>query len=258
MKKIALFCLLVLFAQAGWMDTLKEAAQSYTKSSKQTQQSPQERSAIKQALEIGVKKAIAALGKKDGFYKNPLVKIPLPSQIKTVASTLKKVGMGKYVDQFELSMNRAAEEAVPQTASIFIQTIKNMKVEDAKKLVFSKKPDAATEYFKEHAGKQLAQKIAPIVKKHMESEQVTKYYRMMMEYYNKYGAKYANNSYAKAALGALGMGAPQKVEEKDLSSYVTNKTLQGLYTMIAQQEKAIRTNPAARVTPLLQKVFGGK
>jgi hypothetical protein len=133
-----------------------------------------------------------------------------------------------------------------------------MKVEDAKKIVLGS-DTAATEYFKKHAGEKLAKAIAPIIKKHMEKEQVTRYYQMMMQAYNKYAKPYTQNAYAKAALGALGMdtsNAPSE-DEKDLSTYVTNRTLQGLYAMIAQQEKAIRTSPAARTTKLLQEVFGG-
>ncbi len=260
MKKFLLAAALGLLAQAGFMDSLGDLAKEYTaiQKSPSTTHTNEEQSAIKQALSIGVKKAVATLGKKDGFYKNPLVKIALPKNMHIVASTLRKVGMGKYVDQFELSMNRAAEEAVPETASILIETIKNLSVEDVKRLIFSQNEHAITDYFKTHAGKQLAQRIAPIIKKHMESQNVTKYYSLMMEYYNKYAGNLANNAYAKTALGALGMETPSKVEETDLSSYVTNRTLEGLYKLIAQQEQNIRTNPLARSTKLLQKVFGGR
>ncbi len=263
MKKLIPIALVLSVAlQAGWMDTLGSIAKEYGKGASssitdQKRQSDQNSSAIKQALEFGVKKAIATLGKENGFYKNPLVKIGLPKNLQGVASTLKKVGMGKYVDQFELSMNRAAEEAVPQTAKVLIDTIKELKIEEAKKLVMSKEPNAITKYFKTHAGQKLAKKIAPIIKKHMESQNVTKYYQTMMSYYKKYGKRYTDNKYAQMAMGAFGMGQGQE-EAKDLSTYVTNKTLQGIYKMIEEQEKAIRTTTAARTTQLLQKVFGGK
>ena len=259
MKKHLLLTLIVgMVLQAGWMDTLGSMAKEYTNSSKQSSISGDEtQSAVKQALELGVKKALSTLGKENGFYKNPLVKIGLPKNVQTVASTLRKVGMGKYVDQFELSMNRAAEEAVPQTAKVLMETIKQMKVEDAKKLVMSDEPNAITKYFETHAGQKLAKRIAPIIKKHMESQNVTKYYQTMMRYYKKYGKQYTDNKYAQMAMGALGMGQGQE-EAKDLSTYVTNKTLQGIYKMIEEQEKAIRTSAAACTTQLLQKVFGGK
>ncbi len=244
---------------AGWMDTLGSMAKEYTNTSERSSITGDEtQSAVKQALELGVKKALSTLGKENGFYKNPLVKIGLPKNVQTAASTLRKAGMGKYVDQFELSMNRAAEEAVPQTAEVLMETIKQMKVEDAKKLVMSKEPNAITKYFETHAGQKLAKKIAPIIKKHMESQNVTKYYQTMMSYYKKYGKQYTDNKYAQMAMGALGMGQGQEEEAKDLSTYVTNKTLQGIYKMIEEQEKAIRTSAAARTTQLLQKVFGGK
>ncbi|SMC10006.1 DUF4197 domain-containing protein [Nitratiruptor tergarcus] len=256
MKKLLFLPIIALIAQAGFMDTLNNLAKDYTSNKSITNSANEEQSAIKQALKIGVKKAVTTLGKKDGFLKNPLVKIGVPKNLQIVAKTLRKVGMGKYVDEFELSMNRAAEEAVPETASILVDTIKNLKVQEAKRLITSSDNYAITNYFKTHAGKKLAQKIAPIIKKHMENENVTKYYVTMMEYYNKYASNFTNNAYAKTALGALGMSAPGEVKEKDLSSYVTNRTLEGLYTMIAQQEKNIRTNPLARSTKLLQKVFG--
>ncbi len=263
MKKLILLAVVLSVAlQAGWMDTLGSMAKEYgmgasSSVANQKRQNDQNSSAIKQALELGVQKALSTLGKENGFYKNPLVKIGLPKNLQAVASTLKKAGMGKYVDQFELSMNRAAEEAVPQTAEVLIDTIKQMKVKDAKKLILSKEPNAITKYFETHAGQKLAKKIAPIIKKHMESQNVTKYYQTMMSYYKKYGKQYTDNKYAQMALSALGMGQGQE-EAKDLSTYVTNKTLQGVYKMIEEEEKAIRTSAAARTTKLLQKVFGGK
>ena len=261
MKKALLSLALCGALFAGWQDMLGVAVKSFggtQQKSTTSVASDKEQSAIKQALEIGVKKAVSALGKKDGFYKNELVKIALPKNAQVAASTLRKIGMGKYVDQFELAMNRAAEEAVPETANILVDTVKNMKLSDVKKIL-SGGDTAATDYFKTHAGDRLAKAIAPIIKKHMEKEQVTRYYQMMMQAYNKYAKPYTQNAYAKAALGALGMdtSAAPKEDEKDLATYVTNRTLQGLYTMIAQQEKAIRTSPAARTTKLLQEVFGG-
>ena len=259
MKKLLLSTILAATLFGGWMDAIGDLAKSYGTQTQSEASSNKERSAIKEALEIGVKKAVQSLGKKDGFYKNPLVKIALPTNIQTMAKTLRKVGMGKYVDQFELSMNRAAEEAVPETASVLIDTIKGMKLSDAKKIIQG--PDtAATDYFKTHAGEKLAQRIAPIIKKHMEKEEVTRYYQILVTMYEKYAKPYTQNAYAQAALGALGIStsvAP-KENEKDLSTYVTNRTLDGLYKMIATQEKAIRHNPAARATKLLQEVFGDK
>ena len=243
---------------AGFFDSLQNVMQQYEKRSVATSSQPSslQTDAIKQALEFGVKTAVSKLGSKDGFYKNPLVKIPLPKNMELVAQTLKKVGLQKYVEQFDLAMNRAAEKAIPQTASILLNTINNLSINDARDLIFSKNDNAITQYFKTHAGAKLAATIAPIIKKQIENEQVTRYYQIMMEYYNKYAPKFTTNSYAQAALGAFGMSAPARINEKDLTSYVTNRALEGLYTYIAQEEKKIRNNPATRTTKILQEVFG--
>ncbi len=237
------------------MESLGDLAKTYTNSYPPTLN--KEQSALTQTLEIGVQKAISTLGKKGGFYKNPLVKIPLPKSLQPVATTLKKVGFGKYVDELELAMNRAAEEAVPKTASILFNTIKNIKPQEVKDLIFTNKKDAITQYFKTHAHKRLAQKIAPIIQKYMQKEQVNSYYQTLMRYYNQYAPNLSQNSYINAALGAFGIQTPQ-IKEQDLTSYITNRTLEGLYTMIAKQEAAIRTNPMARTTKLLKEVFGAK
>lgn len=259
MKKI-IFISVVLstLVQAGFFDSLQNAMQQYEKTSvaRSSQSTSLQTDAIKQALEFGVKTAVSKLGKQDGFYKNPFVKISLPKNLKLVAQTLKKAGLQKYVERFELAMNRAAEEAIPQTASILFDTIDNLSINDAKDLILSKNDNAITQYFKSHAGAKLAATITPIIKKHLENENVTKYYQIMMRYYNKYAPSFSNNSYAQAALGAFGMSAPSSITEKDLTSYVTNRALEGLYTYIAQEEKKIRKSPAARTTKILQKVFG--
>ena len=256
MKRLATFALCAALAHGGLLESLQNAAGKYLQKSASTNSHSSnkiEQRALHDALELGIKNAVQSLGRKDGFYKNPLVKIPLPSHIRTVAKTLRSVGLGSYVDNFERSMNRAAEEAVPQTASILLDTARNMSAQDAKRLLFSDEEDAITQYFKQRAGSKLARKIAPIIKKHLESEQVTKYYRLMMEAYNRY---VPSNPYAAAALGALGMNTPQKIDEQDLSSYVTNRTLEGLFAMIAQKERTIRSNPYARTTRALRSVFG--
>ncbi|BCD60611.1 MULTISPECIES: DUF4197 domain-containing protein [unclassified Nitratiruptor] len=247
----ALCC--ALLAHAGWLETLQSFTTPVNKknSSKQNIDDAKAQSAMKDALKVGIQEAIKQLGKEDGFYKNSLVKIPIPSNMQLMSNTLKKVGLGKYVDAFERSMNRAAEEAIPETASILYDTLKNIDTKKAKELIFSQKEDAITDYFKEHAGKQLAQKIAPIIKKHVEKEQVTKYYQTIVKYYNQYG----QNSFINNAMQFIGK-SNEPIKEKDLTSYVTNRTLQGLFTMLAQKEKAIRTSPIARTTRTLQEVFG--
>ncbi len=256
MKKFFLPLILLVSLQASWLESLGDFAKSYTNPS--AINSANEQNAIMQTLEIGVKKAISALGKKNGFYSNPLVKISLPENLQTVASTLRKAGLDKYVDELELSMNRAAEEAVPETAEVLLDTIKNIKPQDAKNLIMSDKKDAITQYFKTHAGDKLVKKITPIIEKYMEKEQVNKYYQTVMNYYNKYAPNITQNTQVQAALGAFGISSPKKVKEQDITSYIANRTLDGLYAMIAKEETAIRTNPTARTTKLLKEVFGAK
>ena len=258
MKKLSFFAATALLVHAGWFETLQSFTSGSTKSEQVSTSitSDKAQAAMQDALKVGIQEAVKQLGKRDGFYKDPQAKIPLPKNLELVAKTLQKVGMGKYVKQFELSMNRAAEEAVPQTASILYDTLRSINTKKAKELVLSQNEHAITDYFRQHAGNELAQKIAPIIKKHMENEQVTKYYQLMMEYYNKYAPNISNNALANTALGAFGISAPQRIEEKDLSSYVTNKTLDALFFKLAQKEQQIRSNPIARSTKILQEVFG--
>ncbi len=266
-KALLLPGIILTLSQGGWMDSLGSIGDSLTKStqsattSKSTSLSDSKvADALKEALRLGSDEAVKMLGKKDGFYGNPLVRIPLPSKLESVASMLKKAGMGSYVDQFMLSMNRAAEAAVPKTTKILADTVTQMKLEDAKKILNGPE-DAATTYFRTHAGDKLAAAIMPIVKEEMDKNNVTQYYKMMMEAYEKYGAPVAQNSYVKGLMNAYnGMqsGGEKEVayDPKDLDGYVTHKALDGLYTMIAQKEKAIRESKAARTTKLLQEVFG--
>lgn len=261
MKKVALIASFALLVHAGWMDTVGDLAKQYGGATGQKSAnsgsitSAEETTAVKDALRVGIDAAIKMLGKKDGFYKNPLVRIPVPDNVKPVASTLRKVGMGSYVDKFELSMNRAAEEAIPETSQILYDTIKGLSVQDAKRLIFSNRDDAITEYFKQKTAHRLLAKITPIIKKHMENEQVTHYYQVMMHYYNKSVGALGDNALLNTALGAFGKSAPKKVTEKDLTSYVANRALDGLFAMIEKREKEIRHNPTFRTTRTLREVF---
>jgi len=197
---------------------------------------------LKQALDIGVKKAVDILGKKDGFLKDEAVKILMPEKLRKVEEFLRSVGQDKIADDFILSMNNAAEKAVPQVTNIFADSIKKMSIQDAKQILTG--PDnAATQYFKKNTSEQLQQLISPQVKNSMASADVTKYYNSMLNMvkeYDKFGLM-------KRYLG---------VDEGNLESYVTDKTMDGLFSKIAIQEKAIRDNPAMRSTDLLKRVFG--
>lgn len=192
---------------------------------------------LKEALAQGTTHAIKTLGRADGFWGNPAVRIPLPDPLQKTESLLRSLGQGKKVDAFQLSLNRAAERAVPEVADIFGDAIRTMTLDDAR-AILAGPPDAATQYFRRVAGERLAQRIRPIVADATGRVGVTRKYKAL----------------AGGPLGALGgMGGAL-----DLDGYVTDKTLDGLFATIAEQEKEIRRNPAARTSELLRRVFGGR
>ena len=192
---------------------------------------------LKQALEIGTKKAVNLVSKKNGFMKNPKIKIPLPENVKKAESVLRNIGFGSNVDEFELSMNRAAERAAPKAKSIFWDSIKKMSFSDARKLLDGP-DDAATQYFKDNTSTQLHQAFKPIVNQAMSEVGVTQTYQSVDRAIQ-----------ALPYIQALSL---------DLDKYVTDKALDGLFLMLAEEEKKIRQDPAARVTELLKKVFAEK
>lgn len=190
---------------------------------------------LKEALTQGAGKAVDLLGKNDGFLKNPKVKIPLPESMQQVEGLMRGLGMGKQADELITAMNRAAEAAVPEAKNLLVNAVKDMSVEDAKGILTGGN-DSATQYFKRKTAKLLGDKFLPIVKQAIEKVKLAKTY----EKFAKKGAQFG------------------LVKEKDtqLESYVTEKALDGLYLMIAEEEKAIRTNPMGAASSLAQKVFG--
>jgi hypothetical protein len=190
---------------------------------------------LKEALQIGTSNAVSTVSKADGYYKDPLIKIPLPQDIQKVETLLRMVGYGQKVDDFELSMNRAAEKAAPEAKSILLNAARQMQIIDAQKIL--KGPDnAATEYFKEKTSDRILAVFKPIVKDTMNTVGVTRQFEEL-----------------NSTLSVIPAG--QKLSF-DLAQYVTEKGLEGLFLVLAQEEKEIRQNPAARTTELLKKVFG--
>jgi len=192
---------------------------------------------LKEALSIGTGNAVTATSKTNGYFGNQAIKILMPEKIRKVADALGKVGYQKDVDEFVLSMNRAAEKAAPQAKAIFIDAIHQMTVEDARKILDGSNT-AATEYFKAKTSGKLYEAFQPIVSSSMNEVGTTRSYKEMM-------GKYKALPFASA-------------ESLDLDRYVTNKGLDGLFYLVGQEEIKIRTDPAARVTDLLKTVFGGK
>jgi hypothetical protein len=192
-------------------------------------------SGLKQALIQGVGKAVGKLGAVDGFLKNPEVKIPLPDPMKKAEKTMRMFGMSKQADELILKMNRAAEAAVPEGKTLLIDAVKKMSVTDAKNILTGGE-DAATEYFKKTTSGPMAEKFLPIVKKATENVQLAQQYNKYAEMGSKYGLV--------------------KKDQTNIEQYVTQKTLDGVYLMMAEEEKAIREDPMGQASSLLKKVFG--
>ena len=190
---------------------------------------------LKAALEKGSQAAIAALGRPDGFLGNPQVKIPLPESLQRAERLLRRVGLGKYADELVVGMNRAAEAAVPEARALLVDSVRKMTVQDAKGILGGGET-AATEYFRRTTREQLHARFLPIVERATAKVQLA-------QTYDQYAG-------AAASLGLL------KKEDADLDAYVTARALDGLYLMIAEEEKKIRRDPVATGTAILRKVFG--
>jgi hypothetical protein len=192
-------------------------------------------SGLKEALEVGTENTVKSTGRKDGYFANPAIKILLPQKLKTMEQALRLMGKGPQLDDFVLSMNRAAEQAAPLAKPIFLDAVKQMTFDDARKIL--KGGDtAATDYFKEKTSAQLAEAFTPVVEKEMDEVGVVR--------------RYNNLTGGMTAL-PFGKSAPF-----DINRYVVSKSLDGLFYVLGQEEKKIRTIPAAQITPLLKQVFG--
>jgi len=189
---------------------------------------------LKEALEIGTGNAVGVASKVDGYYKNQKIKIPLPSSIQKVEKVLRMTGFGSTVDDFEISMNRAAEKAAPEAKSIFWYAIKQMNFSDAKKILNGRENEA-TLFFEGKTSNRLQTLFKPIVHAAMGEVGVTRIYQDL-------------DTKARAIPFA------EKISF-DLDQYVTEKALSGLFFLLAEEEAKIRKDPAARVTDLLKKVF---
>ena len=191
--------------------------------------------ALKEALQVGTANAVSLTGKTDGYFRNQAIKILLPERLKTLETGLRAVGYGSQVDELVLGMNRAAEQAAPQAKQIFWDAIGAMTIDDARKILDGG-DTAATDYFKATTSDPLTAAFGPIVEKSMSQVGVTRQYKELL---------------ARAqAIPFL------NVDAYDLDRYVVGKALDGLFVVVGDEEKKIRTNPSARVTDLLREVFG--
>ena len=192
---------------------------------------------LKDALKVGTENAVDLVSQPDGFYANDLIKIALPDHLQEVATLLKNAGLGEVVAQFELSMNRAAEDAASSATVLFVDAITDMTFDDAV-AIFTGEDTAATQYFQDHMTDPLTTEFTPIIETAMAEVGVTRLYQEFET--------------AVTQIMPLGLGDLFKV---DLSQYVTEKALEGLFTMVAEEEKKIREDPEARVTELLEQLF---
>lgn len=192
-------------------------------------------SGLKQALTDGSAAAVSKLGVENGFLGNPKVKIPLPPALQTIEAALRYTGMRKQADELVVAMNRAAEAAVPEAKSLLVESVRKMSVQDAKG-VLTGGDTAATDYFKRTTQSQLTQRFLPIVKK--ATDQVG-----LAEQYNSLAGQ-------AVQLGLV------KQQQASIEGYVTQKALDGLYLMIAEQEKAFRQNPLSATSDIVKRVFG--
>lgn len=225
--------------RAGFFDDLSRQVQTTLHPQKSLDDSTVVKG-LKEALASGTERAVTAVAKTDGYFGNQSIKILLPDKIRQTADILGKIGYQQQVDEFVLSMNRAAEKAAPRAAGIFGDAIRRMTVEDAKGIL-SGDDTAATRFFEKNARSQLFEEFKPTVATIMNQVGTARAYKEMI-------GKYEAVPFMSLA------GTPSL----DLDAYVTNKALDGLFIMVGDEEKKIRTNPAARTTEVLRKVFGSK
>jgi hypothetical protein len=189
---------------------------------------------LKEALIKGISTGSDLASQLDGYFKNPEIKIPFPPEVKKVEDKLRQIGLGGEVDKFVLTLNRGAEDAAKEAKPIFITAIRSMTIQDAWGILKGN-DNAATEYLKRTTSAQLKEKFKPVIQSSLDKVNATKYYGQLVGRYNQ-------------------IPFVEKVNP-DLNEYATDRAIEGLFLMIAKEEKNIRDNPVARTTELLKKVF---
>jgi hypothetical protein len=243
---IGLCCTLGLLSPsiyADWRDFLKLGTDKESTATKTTADSPTAGlsnsdviGGLKEALQKATDYAVSNLGAENGFLNNQRVRIPMPGALQKVESTLRSLGASRYADEFVETMNHAAEKAVVKAKPLFTKAVSEMTIEDGMKILKGS-DNAATEYFRGKTEADLSQQMLPITKEMTSNSGVTASYKTMMD---KLG-------FARNLVGE---------QNVDLDQYVTQKAVDGLFVMVAEQEKNIRKDPVAQTTSLLKKVFG--
>jgi Protein of unknown function (DUF4197) len=191
-------------------------------------------SGLKEALRVGTQNAVQLTGRLDGYFRNQAIKILMPKQLQFLETGLRTIGLGPQVDEFVLSMNRAAERAAPHAGQIFLDAISTMTFDDVRRIMTGG-DTAATQYFKTRTSNTLTMAFRPVVDQAMHEVGVTRQYNELVE-------QYRSIPFAQSLAF-------------DINGYVVTKALDGLFHVLGDEERKIRTNPAARVTNLLQQVF---
>lgn len=236
MRKL-LFVLILVCSTMSSCDTAKQILETYGNTTTTGGLTNTEIVAgLKEALTVGTQRTTSNLSQVDGFFANAAIKILMPEEAKKVESTLRSVGLGNVVDKAVLSMNRAAEEAAKGASGIFLNAVRQMTISDA--LTILRGGDfAATNYFKGKTADQLTASFKPVIDDALSKVNATKYWTDAISVYNTF--------------------SKSKVET-DLTAYVTNRALDGIFHQVALEEQKIRENPVARTTDILKKVFGSQ
>lgn len=192
-------------------------------------------SGLKEALRIGTDRAVDLTGTLDGFLKNAAIKILIPEKVRSAERGLRLLGLGPKLDEFELSMNRAAEKATPAARAVFKEAVQQMTFDDVRTILTGGNT-SATEYFKLKTSQKLVTAFKPAVVSAMSETGVVRQYQQLTQLFQRLPFT--------------------RIPSLDITEYVVVKTVDGLFYMIGEEEKKIRTNPAARITPLLKEVFG--
>jgi len=235
MKQTLLFALVFSISFASAQINLKKIKSAIKGGESVTTEEVAE--GLKEALTNGVSKGSDLASQLDGFYKNPEIKIPFPPDVKQMETKLRAIGMGAQVDKFVESLNRGAEDAAKEAKPIFVSAVKQMTIQDAWSILKGQQ-DAATQYLKNTTTSPLTEKFMPIVRASLEKVNATRYYSDLVNAYNK-------------------IPLVQKVNP-NLDEYATGKAVDGLFILVAKEEKNIRANPAARTSDLLKKVFSNQ
>jgi hypothetical protein len=240
--KIAVFTIIAVwistssFAESQWLKKLGAMANTQMDAAKNVSLSDTKiGEGLKEALKVGIDNAVQITGKTDGFFANDLIKIKMPQKLQIIEKPLRVMGFGKQIDEFILSMNRAAEKAAPSARDIFIDAIMKITISDVQGL-YKGGPSAATDFLKSKTYNKLKGQFSPLVAKALKDYQVTKKYQDIVGRYEQ-------------------IAFSQKFPAPSIEDYVVTKSLDGLFVVLAQEEAKIRKDPAARTTSLLKEIF---